>query len=70
MELDDKDDFHKKRGEPKGIHLQKLVRIINTCGVTFHVWEKTDGDGKGIGKVDWTSLMGNEKKETSSTPSR
>lgn len=62
MELDDKDDFCKKRGEPKGIHLRKLTQLINSCGVTFSVWEKKDGDGKGMGKMDWTSLMGDEKK--------
>lgn len=53
----------KKRGEPKGIHLRKLIQLINSCGVTFSVWEKKDGDGKGTGKVDWTSLMGDEKKK-------
>ncbi|XP_068757380.1 uncharacterized protein [Montipora capricornis] len=63
MELDDKDDYTKKRGEPKGIHLRKLTQLINSCGITFSVWEKKDGDGKGMGKMDWTSLMGDEKKK-------
>lgn len=63
MELDDKDYFCKKRGEPKGTHLRKLTQLINSCGVTFSVWEKKDGDGKGMGKIDWTSLMGDEKKK-------
>ena len=63
MELDDKDDFFKKKGEPKGTHLRKLTQLINSCGVTFSVWEKKDGDGKGMGKIDWTSLMGDEKKK-------
>ena len=61
MEWDDKDDFLKKK-EPKGIHLRKLTQAINSCGVTFTVWEKKDGDGKGCGKMDWTSLMGDEKR--------
>ena len=52
MELDDKDDYTKKRGEPKGIHLRKLTQLINSCGVTFRVWKKKDGDGKGMGKMD------------------
>lgn len=53
MELDDKDDFCKKRGEPKGIHLRKLTQLINSCGVTFSVWEKKNmAMEKGWGK--WT----------------
>lgn len=63
MEWDDKSDFLKKRGEPKGVHLRKLTQKINSCGVTFSIWEKKDADGKGSGKMDWTSLMGDEKKK-------
>ncbi len=62
MELDDKEDFLKK-GEPKGVHLRKLTQLINSCGITFSVWEKRNEDGKGSGKMDWTSLMGDEKKK-------
>jgi hypothetical protein len=53
MELDDKDDYFKKKGELKGVHLAMLIRLINTCGVTFTIWEKCDEDGKGTGKKDW-----------------
>jgi hypothetical protein len=63
MEWDDKDDFLKTRGQPKGVRLKNLTELINQCGVTFSVWEKSDGNGNGIGKVDWTSLMGDEKKK-------
>ena len=63
MEWDDKDDFGKKKGEPKGLHLRKLTQLINSCGVTFSIWKKRDADGKGMGKMDWTSLMGDEKKK-------
>ena len=70
MELDDKKDFLKKKGEPKGVCLQKLTHLINSCGVTFSVWEKRDGDGKGIGKMDWTSLMGAEKKLLHTLPNK
>lgn len=63
MEWDDKEDFLKKRGEPKGVHLQSLTELITSCGVTFTIWGKKDGEGKGIGKMDWTSLMGDEKKK-------
>lgn len=62
VEWDDKNDFRKKRGEPRGVHLRNLTQTINNCGVTFSVWEKKDGDGKGTGKMDWTSLMGDERK--------
>ena len=40
MEWDDKSDFLKKKGEAKGVHLHKLVQTINSCGVTFTIWEK------------------------------
>lgn len=63
MEWDDREDFSKKRGEPKGCHLSHLTQVINSCGITFSVWEKKDGDGKGMGKMDWTSLMGDERKK-------
>lgn len=63
IELDDKDDYFKKKGESKGVHLASLIRLINSCGVTFTIWEKRDEDGKGTGKKDWTSLMGDEKKK-------
>ncbi len=36
---------------------------INSCGITFRMWEKRNEDGKGSGKMDWTSLMGDEKKK-------
>lgn len=63
MEWDDRDDFVKSRGAPKGVHLRSLTQLINTCGVTFSVWEKKNGDGSGSGKMDWTSLMGDERKK-------
>ena len=62
MELDDKKDFLKK-GEPKGVNLRKLTQLINSCGVTFSVWEKRNEDSKGSGEMDWTSLMGDERKK-------
>ena len=63
MELDDKKDFLKRKGEPKAVNLRKLTQLINSCGITFSIWEKTDDDGRGSGKIDWTSLMSNEKKK-------
>ena len=62
MELDDKMGFSKRKGEPKGVNLRNLSQLINSCGITFSVWEKGNEDGKGTGKMDWTYLMGDKKK--------
>ena len=64
IEWDDEEARKNKVSNPKAIgqHLQEAVQTINKCGVTFHVWEKKNADGKGSGTYDWTSLMGNEKK--------
>jgi hypothetical protein len=70
MELDDKKDFLKKRGDPKGVYLHRLTQLINSCGVTFSVWEKRDDHGKGIRNMDWTSLMGAEKKLLHTLPDK
>lgn len=43
-------------------HLDKLVKAICNCGVSFSVWEKQNADGKGSGLYDFTSLMGSDKK--------
>ena len=63
MERDRKTDFLKKKGEEKGIYLKRLIRVINEVGITFSVWEKSNGDGKGSGVYDWTSLVGSDKKK-------
>ena len=42
IEWDD-DDAHKNKvanPPPIGQHLQKAVKEINACGISFHVWEK------------------------------
>lgn len=61
MERDEKEDNLKARGMEKGVHLKAIVKIINSCGVSFNVWQKQD-DAKQVITMDWTSLMGNEKK--------
>ena len=40
MELDDKKDFLKRKGEPKGVNLLKLTQLINSCGITFSILGK------------------------------
>ena len=44
-------------------HLNCLVKAIQKCGVTSKVWEARDGNGKGTGKVECSSLVGTEKKK-------
>ena len=66
IERDDKESvLMAKRREKleRGKHLRKLAETINSCGVTFNVWEKKNADGKGSGTVDWTSLMDDEKRK-------
>ena len=46
----------------KKVHLDKLIQAINSCGVSFSVWEKRNADGKGSGTCEWTSLMGDDRK--------
>ena len=43
-------------------HLTRLVETINSCGVTFSIWQKANADGRASGIYDWTSLMGHEIK--------
>ena len=43
-------------------NVQNLVLAIRSCGVTFDIWEKMDGDGKASGHFDFTSLMGSDKR--------
>ena len=63
VEKDSKEDINKKKGEEKKIYQQKLVKEINDVGITFNLWEKTNADGKGSGILDWTSLLGSDKKK-------
>ena len=63
MDRDRLSDFIKKTREPKGIYLNRLITIINSLGVTFAVWEKSDADGNKSNVCDWTSLVGSDKKK-------
>ena len=70
LQWDKKDDSNKKRGEKKGVHRERLQAAgcrlqaaIRSCGVSFDIWEKTNADGKGSGTYDFTSLLGNDKKQ-------
>ena len=62
IKWDLQDDKNKKPKEPKGKHLNDLVKAINECGIPFTVWSKLDGNGKKTNNYDWRSLVGKEKK--------
>ena len=44
-------------------HLISFVKAVRSCGVSFDVWEARDGDGKPLGKYQWTALPGRDKKQ-------
>ncbi|XP_074662584.1 uncharacterized protein LOC141915078 [Tubulanus polymorphus] len=47
-----------------GQNLHGLVRLIQECGVVFHIWEVRDPVTlKGTGKLEWSSLQGSEFKK-------
>lgn len=62
LQWDQKDNWDKKRGAQKNIHLNELQKTVRSCGVSFDIWEKTNADGKGSGQYDFTSLLGSDKK--------
>lgn len=62
LDWDEEDEMNRKRGEPQGLHLKKLIQVIKSCGVSFDVWEQRNADGKASGKYDCTSLLGPDKK--------
>ena len=43
--------------------LKKLEQCINSCGITFKIFEKMNADGSGSGHYDYTTLTGNDKKK-------
>ena len=62
IEWDKKENINKPPSQKTDHHLQSLIKCICSCGVSFSVWEKMDGDGKASGIHDFTSLMGSDKK--------
>jgi hypothetical protein len=59
---DAKENLNKAPKDRTTKHLSDLTNSIRECGITFDVWEKKDGDGRGSGIYDFTSLMGSDKK--------
>ena len=43
-------------------HVNNLVTKVRECGISFQIWEARDADGRTTGKLECTSLMGNDKK--------
>ena len=62
LEWDKKENLDKPPSQRSDKHLKAVVKSIRDCGVSFNVWEKLNGDGKGSGLYDFTSLMGSDKK--------
>ncbi|CAB3983147.1 Hypothetical predicted protein [Paramuricea clavata] len=63
LEWDIKGNGNKAPKDRTSKHLSDIVTCIQACGVSFNVWEKRNGDGKGSGVYDFTSLMGSDKKK-------
>ena len=57
-----KENLNKPPSQTNDKHLQALIKAVKSCGISFSVWEKRNGDGKGSGLYDFTSLMGSDKK--------
>ena len=50
MQWDDKESARAHTGKKTiHLHVDKLTQAINSCGVSFSVWEKRNADGKGLG---------------------
>lgn len=63
MEFDAVDDFTKPRGQPKGLHLLTLIKSINDLGISFSIWNKRNADGSESNIIEFTSLLGTQKKK-------
>lgn len=62
IQWDRKENLSKPPKDRTSQHIDELVNAISSCGISFTVWEKRDGDGKSSGVYDFTSLMGSDKK--------
>jgi hypothetical protein len=64
LEWDKKEDLGKKiSDDSRSVHLRNFIKTVWSCGVSFHVWEKNNADGKGSGSYDFTSLLWNDRKK-------
>ena len=63
LERDAVEDSSKTRGQKKGINLSKLVKAINSLGISFSIWNKKNADGSESQVKEFTSLLGSQKKK-------
>ena len=59
---DREDSLNKLPMERANTRMDNLIKVINSCGVSFNVWQKMDANGRESGLQDYTSLMGSNKK--------
>lgn len=59
--MDKKANLNKRPMDRSNKNLDALLKSIRSCGLTFNVWEKVDGDGRG-GNIEFTSLMGADQR--------
>ena len=52
IDWDKEEEIDCPKGSVCGFHLQKLIEMVRSCGVSFDVWEKRDADGKSSGQHD------------------
>jgi hypothetical protein len=62
IDWDKKDNWKKKKSEHQSIHVNHLVEVIRSCGVTFNIWEKVNVDKQGSGLYDFSSRKGLPEK--------
>ena len=58
---DGEDSLNKRPMERANTHMDNLIKVINSCGVSFNVSQKIDANGRESGLQDYTSLMGSDK---------
>ena len=63
LEKDAIEDFNRQRGQTKRVFLTNLVIGINDCGISFNVWFKKNADGSDSKILQYTSLVGAQKKK-------
>jgi hypothetical protein len=63
LQWDKRDNWGEKASEQNSVHVNHLIDVIRSCGVSFDIWEKTNADKKGSGLYDFTSLLGSDKKK-------
>lgn len=61
VEMDRKANLNKRPMDRSNKNLDALIKTVQSCGVSFNIWEKVEEDGRG-GLYDFTSLMGSDKR--------